>query len=278
MNIAESIEGMSYRDYNARPGLRASYLSALDKGTPASAEYERTHPTDTPQMKWGRALHSMILEPETFGKVYHISSGPVNPRTQKPYGRDTDKYLEWEAAQTKPILSTEDHRIILGMADSVAAHPLARTIRDGPRQTELSIFWKQDSLDCKARIDCFQSGAGILWDLKSCSDASYDGFWMNVRRYRYYMAAAWYMQGLASVAKSARPKFLWLAVENSPPYSVGVYEVSFDLLQVGYDACCHSFELAKKCAAEKNWPAYREPGSVLMTAPKYMLPEPEVEI
>ena len=273
--MANAIENMSYKDYAARPGLRFGYLAALDKSTPARAEYDRTHPVDSPQMKWGRALHSLILEPETFSQVYHISSGPLNERTGKPYGRDTQKYLEWEAQQTKPILSTEDHRIIFGMAESVAAHPLARTIRDGPRQTELSMFWKKDWIDCKARIDCFQSVAGVIWDLKSCNDASYDGFWMNVKKYRYYMAASWYMQGLAEVNPGARPRFLWLAVENSPPYSLGVYEVSLDLLQVGYDACARAFEIAKTCAAEKNWPAYREKCAVLMTAPKYMLPDDE---
>jgi exodeoxyribonuclease VIII len=270
------VEGMSYHDYAAAPGLRASFLAALDRGCPAVAEYERTHPADSKAMRLGRALHSMILEPETFAEVYTIGGSPVNPRTNAPYGPETKAYLEWEAAQVRPIITTEEHRLVLGMAESVAAHPVARTIRDGPRQCELSLFWEQEGIPCKARLDCLQMGERArIWDIKTCRDAGYRGFERAMADYRYHMAAAWYAQGLQVALAPAvcQVQFLWLAVENTPPYALAVYEACLDLLQVGYDKCAAAVELYKTCSKEKHWPAYYAKEAVLMAAPRWMLPD-----
>ena len=268
--MAEAIEKLSYAEYNARPGLRASYLATLDKTTPGSAEWERTHPADSASMRWGTALHCMILEPERFAAEYTIG-GPINKKTGKPYGSDTVAFMDWALAQTKPILTREEHRLIVGMAESIAAHPIARTIRDGPRQTEVSIFWDIAGMPCKARIDCVQPKQ--IWDIKTCRDASYRGFQRSIADYCYHLAAAWYLTGWAELDKGSAPKYLWLAVENSPPYALAVYHASADLLQVGRERCAAAVARYLECKDNKHFPVSYADEPVLMAAPKWMLPD-----
>jgi len=266
----QKISGLSYADYCSRPGLRASYLAAIDRGTPGTAEYERTHQADKTFLRWGTALHAMILEPARFADEYTIG-GPTNPKTGNPYGSDTKAFLEWAAEQRNPILTREEHRLIVGMADSIAAHPLARTIRDGPRETELSVFWKRDGQPCKARLDCVQENT--IWDIKTCRDAGYRGFERAIADYRYHMAASWYMQGWDALNPGKTMRYLWLAVENAPPYALAVYEASLDLLQVGFERINAAVETVRTCTQKNHWPVSYCDEEILMQAPRWMLPD-----
>ena len=177
--------------------------------------------------------------------------------------------------QTKPIITREEYRVILGMADAIAAHPVARTIRDAPRKTELSLFWEHDGTPCKARLDCLQDG--VIWDIKTCRDASYRGFERAVAEYRYHMRAAWYILG-AGHCKLLDPlkcKFLWLAVENAAPYQLCVYQCSLDLWQVGYDRCEAAVRAYRECVEKKVFPTAFSAEPVLMQAPRWMVPDDE---
>ena len=196
----------------------------------------------------------------------------MNANTGQPYGSETKAFKEWSLAQTKPILTRDEHRIIVGMAESIAAHPVARTIRDTPRQTELSIFWTlDDGTKCKARIDCLQDGT--IWDVKTCRDAGYRGFERSVAEYRYHMQAAWYLDGAGRAGLAQRGcRFLWLAVENAPPYQLCVYQCASDLLQIGHDANERALETLAKCDREKTWPTAYAQEVVMMAAPGWMMP------
>lgn len=274
MSKVEIIENLSYAAYDARPGLRAGYLAALDAGTPGKAEWERTHQTDTPAMRLGRAIHCMVLEPDIFAQSYTCGGSPINPKTQKPYGIDSDKYKEWESKQKLPVISSEEHRRLIGMSEAVGAHTLARTIRDKPRKTELSIFWERDDgTKCKARIDCVQDG--VIWDLKSTSNAGYRAFERSIADYRYHIQAAWFLEGAgrAGLVDPASSKFLWLAVESTPPYALAVYQAAPDLLQAGWDAAERAVELFKTCETKKDYPTAYAEQAIVMDCPGWMKPQ-----
>ena len=261
--------GLSYAEYAARPGLRAGYLAAIDRSTPGGAEFKARQGNDTASMRWGAALHCMVLEPERFAAEYTIG-GPVNPKTSQPYGSETKAFSEWALAQTKPILTREEHRLILGMADAIGAHPVARTIRDSPRQTEVSIFWDNDGVQCKARLDCLQTG--VLWDIKSARSAKYRPFHHSIVEYGYALQAAWYMRGAAAVGMPVQ-KFLWIAVENAAPYQIAVYRCSDTFWQFGHDRCDAALETYKQCAAKGVWPTAYAQEEILMEPEKWLLPD-----
>jgi hypothetical protein len=274
----EVVAGMSYADYAARPGLRASYLAAINRASPGVAEYQRTHETDTPAMRWGTALHTMILEPERFANEYTIG-GPVNPKTQQPYGSETVAFAKWAAEQQKPILTREEHRLIVGMADAIAAHPLARTIRDAPRKTELSLFWTlDDGTPCKARIDCLQDG--VLWDIKTCRCAKRHAFHGAIASYGYHLKAAWYLDG-ACRCGLLKPDAIvrWLAVENAAPYALAVYRCGPMFLDLGHIAMERALATIGECRKANVWPAAYSQDEIVMEPEKWMEAEmPDVDL
>ena len=273
MSEASAVEGMSYQDYSDKPGLRSGYLAEIIKGSPGLAEYHRAHQITTPALNLGKALHSLILEPQTFADTWAIG-GPVNPKTGNPYGVETKAFQEWESEQGKPVMSHAQHRALLGMAESIAAHPLARTIRDAPRKTELSLFWELEETPCKARIDCLQDG--VVWDIKTTRDASYRGFERSISEYRYHMSAAWYLDGARRAGLIGMDcKFLWLAIENVPPYALCVYRAIDELLEVGHILCVEAFDQYVKCEQEKHFPTAYAQEEVLMNAPRWMIPSEE---
>lgn len=63
--------------------------------------------TESTALAIGHAAHCLILEGRmAFDEQYLVSDGPVNARTNEPYGKTTKSYSDWLAAQTKgsPLL------------------------------------------------------------------------------------------------------------------------------------------------------------------------------
>jgi len=269
---------MSYADYAARPGLRASYLAAIDSASPGVAEYQQAHEVDTPAMRWGSALHTMILEPDKFASDYTIG-GPVNPKTGQPFGSETKAFNEWALTQTKPILTREEHRLIVGMADAIAAHPLARTIRDAPRKTELSLFWElDDGTACKARIDCLQDG--VIWDIKTCRCAKKHAFHNAIMTYGYHLKAAWYLDGACRCGLVKADVIVrWLAVENAAPYALAIHRCGPMFLDLGHMAVERTLETIRECQKTNVWPsAYSQDELVMEPEPWAQAEMPDVDM
>ena len=166
--------------------------------------------------------------------------------------------------------------MILGMADSIAAHPVARTIRDEPRKTELSIFWELDGTPCQARLDCLQDGT--IWDIKSCRDASKICFQRSIIEYRYHMQAAWYIDGAYRCGLATpETRYMWIAVKNEPPYQLAVYQCSLDLLSLGHDLCEKVVAMWRECERTGVWPAAYSQEIIQMAAPAWLLPKTEFD-
>jgi exodeoxyribonuclease VIII len=273
----EIIPNLSYAAYDARPGLRSGYLATADKRNLGIAEFIRTHPDEADKecLILGSALHCLILEPQRFAQEWTVGDGPTNPTTGSPYGSDSKKYREWLMQQIKPVLTRAQYEKVLGMADAVAADPDARVIRDNPRKTELSVFWEQDGVPCKCRLDCAQPK--LLWDIKSCRDATEFGFMRSIADYRYHLQAAFYLMGAcrAGLAEPTTP-FQWLCVENTPPFATHVMLVPIDLLGAAHDRVEKLIEQYAACRKSGQFPTLYPKSTP--TTPKWMLPKEEIEL
>src|ERR1043166_2555607 len=77
---------------------------------------------DRPAYLIGRAVHAWMLEGrEVFDRQFAVG-GPVNPRTGKPYGANTQAFQEWAAAQGKPVLTPEQFSLIESIVGGTTAH------------------------------------------------------------------------------------------------------------------------------------------------------------
>lgn len=184
---------------------------------------------DTAAFAFGRAVHTYILEGrEKYDAEYMTSDGPTNEKIGRPYGKSTKAYAEWEAEQTKPVVSTEDFALIDAMRTAVHSHPVALDILQcGVAEATIRTTWNGESVQC--RMDWFDFERNIIADLKTCADV--DRFGFDIRDFGYVTQLAFYAKcvmlarGDDPADLSLCPKCYLVAVEKKEPYRVAVAEI-----------------------------------------------------
>lgn len=247
--------GMSREEYDRSPRANWSRLKVLAK-SPAHFRHAQmaTAQVDTDSMKFGRAAHLAVLEPERFRAECAIWDG----------GRRAGK--EWEAFRAKneglELLKDEDYQRCMALQSSVRNHPVAGPYLQNGKH-EVSVFWTHEtpsilgvdgfSTDCKSRLDFIADGA--LVDLKTTKDASLEGFARESWRYRYHAQAAFYSDAYFA-ATGRRLPYVIVAVENFEPYVVQVFDVPESVLKVGRDEYQDLLARLHLCRTTSSWPGY----------------------
>ena len=203
----------------------------------------------TPAMRLGSMIHRAILEPETVSGAWVV----------KPEGMKftTKEGKEWQAAQTLPIITSQEADTITGMRESVWAHPAVKRVLANAR-TEVSLFASgEDGVLRKARIDALPEGGNVIVDIKSCLSADPDLMAKSVVSYRYDVQAAYYLDicRLLGIDKS---EFLFICVEKQPPFAVAVYALDQDAIAWGRKQYQRDLAAIRHCEAEDHWPSFTQ--------------------
>ena len=258
-------------EYHQGPGVSKSDLSLFAKSplhwwhAKRNPERERTEPAAA--LVLGSAIHSAVLEPDLFPSAYASlpEDAPKRPTDRqvnaaKP-SADTLNAIAWwrdfEAANAgKELLTAEQWTTTLAVRDAVRRHPIARTIFTGGR-AEQSVH----AIDAEtgAHIKCrFDYLGGMAADLKSCDDASPDGFGRAAFNFSYYLQPPWYFDVMQSAFGEAPPWWVFVAVEKKPPYAIGIYYVTQEQLDLGRRQARQL--LTRLLAAQKldQWPSYSD--------------------
>jgi hypothetical protein len=235
----------SNADYHADPAVSASHLHAV-----AASPYhywsrflnpDRPPSVQTAAMKLGSLTHCAVLEPDELAKRYGICL----PRNTK-----AGKEMEGEmiAAGIEAVTASEMEQA-MAMAGSVRSHQAAAALlRDGKAEQS---FWWDDTptgLRCKCRPDWY-TGNTIL-DLKTTTDASPKGFARSVAQWRYAIQQNHYLAGTFA------ERFVFIAVEKTYPYAVGVYELDEAAALYGETERRNNLQTIADCRAISEWPGY----------------------
>jgi hypothetical protein len=130
------------------------------------------------------------------------------------------------------LLPAADYELAHRMAASVRANAMAaRLLSDPDLITEASFFCTDPAfeLELKCRPDGFIPSKGIVFDVKTCQDASPRGFARAVRQFGYDVQAAFYLDVLA-MCEQAAEKFIFICVEKDAPHCVGIHELTPEYL------------------------------------------------
>ena len=183
---------------------------------------------ETEAFMLGRATHKFILEgKDEFFKEFDVCDGPINEKTGKPYGKDTEKYAEWAATLTKPTVTTEDFALIEKEREAVHAHPVAKDLlASGIAEGTIRTTWDDEPVQC--RLDWFDPERNLIVDLKTCNDI--DRFRFDIRDFGYIEQLAFYnfCVSLArgdTIGIGRRPECYLIAVEKKEPYRVAVVHI-----------------------------------------------------
>lgn len=210
---------MPNADYHAAPGLSNSSLSMIHHSI---NHYLNKVRYETDSMRFGTAVHSAVLQPETWPRDF--TRGPDCDRRHK----------EWKAAEKeaeaagKMLLPLDLYDNVERARDAVFSHPadVVNHISYGQGTAESSIFVADPDTGIllKARPDFIVPDGQICLDLKTTKNASPTEFARSCGTYRYDCQQAlytdilhWEMGGVWD--------FKFIAVESMPPFNVGVYEI-----------------------------------------------------
>ncbi len=247
-------------DYNLKVGIsdavyHADNTSLSSTGArkllacPARFKWQRDNPPTTKAFDFGKLAHTLVLGEGSDIVVV-----------------DADNWLTKAAKETRaaaylmgsvPVLRSE-YDAAVAMRDAVMAHPIARSIfADG--QAELSGYWRDEPTDVLLRFrpDWMTEldGCVACIDLKTTVSADPQDFSRSVVKFGYGLQAAFYLAGLAANGIDGA-RFLFVAVEKTPPYPVAVIELDAEAIAQGAYDMRRAVDLYAECVRTDTWPAY----------------------
>ena len=267
--MEQGIYNISFEEYKALDCINASYLKVLAE-LPARAQLPWK---DTPDMKFGRALHCYVLDGKKEFYNQFAIIGVIDKRTKA--GKEQYGAFVMEN-QGKEIISHLEYGVIIKMHEAIMNHPFAKEIM-AEGQPEGTVIWQDEAtgLWCKARPDWHVPKYGAIYDLKTTKNADKWIFRSDMKYRKYWYSAAFYQEGLQIVTGQRYDFFAFIACEKVAPYRVEVYTLPDAYLEAGHRHIHHW--LAKEVEYRKDgfWPHYKNPGADELPMDNYLEGEPE---
>jgi hypothetical protein len=138
--VNSGIYNLSSEDYHKGPGISRSGLLEF-KRSPYHYWYKYLNPEyipepSTPAQTFGNALHSYVLEPESFAERYFVMP-KFNKQTK--LGAERWQLMKLEIGK-REILSEAQWQTLQAMADSLRKNKLVRQLLENA-QIEKSLYW-----------------------------------------------------------------------------------------------------------------------------------------
>jgi len=246
--------------------IRCPKLYYLKKIGALTADPNKTS-TD---MILGSAAHKLILEGrEEFDRCYAVGA-PINPKTCKEYGRDTQAFAKWEEMQrcdkgtAVEFLTTAQWYTVSSMADSVAKHEEAqKLLRTGVAERVLRSDF--DGIPVQSRLDWFTviGEVPVIVDLKTCNDL--DFFEFDARKFLYGVQFVFYRRIFLQAVfdefetdVTIPPKVFTVAIEKRAPFRCGVFEIPDSTLEHFSAKLTVAIEFLKECQSIGSFPTLYE--------------------
>jgi exodeoxyribonuclease VIII len=228
---------------------------------------------DTRSMKLGRAIHAMLLEPETFAQRF-IVAGPCEAvlksgeRKGLPCGRqasmlgvDDQWYCGTHAIEergwTGDIITADEKARCDAVNEAIKSHWAVKLIRR-KGWSEVSLRWERSGLPMKGRLDRYAVGTRpVILDVKKCrvGYGTIEKCEYAIRDYAYHVQAAMYVDGTEQLT-GVRPEFIWIFVEDNQPFDVQILPASEETLKVGWHIARTTIDRYARAVADNELYGY----------------------
>jgi hypothetical protein len=218
---------MPSAEYHADPATSAGDCETVHKRGVYALRYSKAHPKKpTNDMKLGTLTHTLVLEPDQFGRQY-VMIPKLDQRN--PENKKIIEGLNNKAFQKNLIMIDQEQlELAQAMAKSVLAHPLVQLMMKSG-SPEVSYFWEKDGHKLKARPDWVN---GKYWmDLKTARDATRQGFIRACADSGYHRRASFYID--CAKYHGDDVEYVYVMVNKTPPYQVGIYTIPAHQLDIG---------------------------------------------
>lgn len=248
IHLPTVVHGMPFEEYLATEGYGSGAIRQFIKSPAHFLHYTRTKgEPPTPQMLLGSAAHCAVLEPREFNARY--AKAPAVDRRTKA---GKEEWAEFVACNPhKEILTPEQYDTAWAIKDTLAAMPEYRALMSANAEyaVEVSRFWVDEAtgIKLKGRADMLRSD-GVCIDLKTTVDASPHGYPRAIAKYGLHIQAAIYCDAFGC------DRFIFVAIENKPPFAAGVYHLDEASLELGRQQYRAALEGIAQCEHEGVYP------------------------
>lgn len=241
--------------YHAIKALSASGAWALTYKCPALFWHDSPWNDDRPPEKnpvfdIGTAAHLAILEPSLLAdRVAIVDAADWRTNAAKD-ARD----LAYRSGLVPLLLA--DWRLVETMATVLRSDRRAAELLEGA-DTEVSFYWEDGPVDCKARADVVTAGRRIIADIKTATTASPAFFQRQAGNLGYDMRADWYRAGWRLASQLGEyPAYKFIVIAKDPPHLVEVYELSEEDIETAHAINRRAVALFAECQESGEWPSY----------------------
>lgn len=228
---------LSMQDYLTDPALDVSFLKKFAR----SGKHAKEETKETPAMLFGTCLHWNILEPKEFIK---------NVREKKSgYAERKNGFI---------YLKTDDIKSIKTMKCKVWQKKTARRILKNAYAKELGGFFQLwTGQMAKVRIDIITDFNGpLIVDLKKTVDASEEGFYWQIKKYKYHWQAAFYLEAVSKITGIEHDRFGIMPCEDKLPHECGFYMIGDDWLEQAWREMQPLIDKYTVCKEQDKWEGY----------------------
>lgn len=208
---------ISNEEYHAHPALSSSDVKAV--ASKSLAHWKGQVRKETTAFDLGTAVHALLLEPE----LDLVVRGPETRR-----GKAWSEAYAEAKEQGRVLLTEADYDLATTMADACLKNWTANHfLTHGDLLAEKSFFATDPDLDLelKTRPDGLLAEHGIVIDIKTCQDASPEGFAKAVRNFGYDIQAAFYLHVLR-LCKIPAKQMIFICIEKDAPHVTACHELS----------------------------------------------------
>ena len=237
---------MTFDEYRAIEAVNWSTLVSILDSPKHYQHALKTPKTETAAMRFGRAIHTAILEPQRLLLDCAVWQGGR---------RDGKKWDEFFNANLgKTIITLAEHTDLLAIGVAVREHPVAADhLLVG--EAEFPVVWTDPKTEiaCKCRVDWFSDKHAALVDLKSTASTDFDSFGKTSANLKYHAKLAFYMRGLQETGRNPKDCLI-ISVEQSAPYDVVVFQLDEDVLYFGDKLVSMALNQLAMCRQYGVWP------------------------
>lgn len=245
---------LPFRDYSRMPGISASALKGDGRHSAKHLDaylHGKIKGGDSPAMRFGRALHCMVLEPDRFEESFPKTTpcAAVLKSGEKkglPCGCSSSGYKDglWYCGKHWPEGCDEPYDFVTG-DESTRLNELRESVKTStaneylarPGFSEAVIVWNQLGHTLKTRIDrlAIEPNRITLIDIKTCQlgRANQESAQRSCLDYGYHIAA-WvhYAACRAAFGEDIEIESYFLFQESEVPYDTYLLQVSDQDLQI----------------------------------------------
>lgn len=245
---------LTEKEYRQHPAISRSELWKISE-SPEKFKWYKDHPLPpTDSLLFGQYVHALLLEPDKAETDFMVMP-ELNLRT-KDGKAERDRLLEICAEQGITIVDRETALTARLMVEKCRSDPEVMKLLDGAHEQEF--FWTDELTGekCKCRVDCLTEidGEVVIVDFKSTANAATHQLVRDIYKFGYHFQSGMYGDGVkVCLGLPKLPRFILIAQEKKPPFSINRIELPEDAIQLGYDKFREYIGIYHDCKETGLW-------------------------